>query len=750
MPARREAKSPGRIRGWGISGLLFVLALFVRLLPARTVWLPDRVLFFDADSYYHMRRVFFTLAHFPATLGFDLYINYPEGARPIWTPFFDLGIAASIRPFLARLGERDIELAASWVPPVIGALGILALHRILRGRFGGGVAALAAGILAVLPAHVWYSQVGFVDHHCAVATMALALLAAGLRFIEGKRLAAAGLGSALGLSLLLWPGMLLHVAIIESAIAGTIVFSVDPRRAIAEARRFAVAQGIAFAWVAPLGLTSQWPQWSDASPVVLSHFQPWLFATIGGAALGASWVWTRWPTTSARRVSRVMSGCGLALAAVASSLALWPGLFAGFVESWQWIARSDAFQHLVGESRPLLVDGEDRFHLAPGVNNLSAFLLVAPIAIAFGVRTAWRSPRPGVLATLLAFATVTLLAALLQRRFANTASIGIALLFAFSLRAVHDAVRRRTSHTTWRALCAGGLGLATLAALAPGLLGYAPDVATWLDRRGGVALQGQRYEWYALYDTALWLRENTPTTEGWLDPDRAPAYGVVGAWDVGHVVQYVGRRPTSTNNFGDDIGARNFLLVQDYFQGDEASGVEILERLGARYVVVPYYWEFLATRPGPDSMYHALYDHQRTGTIDAEGDSTAIPVLSHHRLVYQHSRTTQGTANRPPFKVFEVVPGARVIGRSTAGATIRASIDVWPRGGRTFAYAVQTIARADGRYVLVLPYPSGVERGAVTTGPSYQLTCGARSAPLFVNAVAVQRGRTVRGPEICR
>lgn len=744
--ARREAANDLRLRGWGISGAWFALALLVRLLPGRTVWLPDRVLFFDADAYYHMRRVFYTLAHFPATLGFDLYINYPEGARPIWTPLFDLGIAAALWPFVGGLGERDIEVAASWVPPLVGALGVLTLHRILRGRFGGGVAALAAGILAVLPAHVWYSQVGFVDHHCAVATMALVLLAAGLRFVEGKRFAVTGLGTALGLSLLLWPGMLLHVAIIESAIAGAIVTTADPRRAIADARRLAIAQGIALAWVAPPGLTSQWPQWSAASPVVLSHFQPWLFATTGATALAAAWIWSRWPKTALRPVSRLTSGSALAVGAVAASLALWPGLFAGFVESWQWISRSDAFQHLVGESRPLLVDGEDRFHLAPGVNNLSAFLLVAPIAIGFAVRAAWRSPRPAVLGMLLAFATVPLLAALLQRRFANTASIGLALLFALSLRALDDTVRRRTSQRRWRALGVAALGLATLGALAPGLLGYASDVATWLQGRGGVALQGQRYEWYALYDTSLWLRENTPPTEGWLDPERAPAYGIVGAWDVGHVIEYVGRRPTATDGFGDDIGVRNFLLVQDYFQGDEAGGVEILERLGARYVVVPHYWEFLATRPGPRSMYRALYDHDLAGPSE---DADAIPVLAHHRLVFQHSRTARGSAARPPFKVFELVPGANVVGRTTPGATLEASLDIEPQGGRAFVYRASADADAEGRYRFGLPYASGGGQPAVRTGVAYRIACGDRAVSLRVGEAAVSQGRTLRGPDPC-
>ncbi len=738
-----------------MSGLLFALALFVRLLPARYVWLPDRVLFFDADSFYHMRRIFYTLAHFPATLDFDLYINYPEGARPIWTPAFDLLIAASIWPFQSGLSERAIEVWASWVPPLIGGLGVVALHRVTRRRFGDGVAALAACVLALLPAHAWYSQVGYVDHHCAVALMAIGLLAAGFRFIEGQRFAVAGLGVALGLSLLLWPGMLLDVAIVSLVVAGAVVSRGERAQAIEGARRFAGAQFIALACVAPAGLMSQWPQWSDASPVVLSHFQPWLFATTGGAALGARWIWTRWPRTGAFPSRRIVSALALGIAAAAVSTALWPGLFAGFVESWQWIARTDSFQHLVGESRPLLLDGDGHFNLLPGTNNLSAFLLVAPVALAFGVRAAFRSPRPAVLALVLAFAAVFIAAALLQRRFAGSAAIGVALLFALSVRALYDVVRRRTTNTRLRAISATLLGAATIGALAPGLLGFRPEIEALFDRRGGVALQGQRYEWYALYDTARWLRDETPATAGWLDDDGAPAYGVVGAWDVGHMIEYVGRRPTSTNNFGDDIGAGNFLLVQDYFGGDERGGVAILERLGARYVVVPHYSEFLATAPGTRSIYRALYDHDGAGWTEeaaefaTTGESLEVPALAHHRLVYQHVRTAQGAAERPPYKVFEVVDGARVVGRTTPAATIRAELDVRPSGGRAFEYVATAVADSTGRYEFVLPYASGIERAAVRTGETYRLACGESSLPLPVGEAAVRQGRTLRGPDPC-
>jgi len=152
-------------------------------------------------------------------------------------------------------------------------------------------------------------------------------------------------------------------------------------------------------------------------------------------------------------------------------------------------------------------------------------------------------------------------------------------------------------------------------------------------------------------------------------------------------------------------------------------------------------------------MYRALYDLDRAGGVVEAGDRSEaaepVAVLARHRLVHQHGRTAQGRATRPPFKVFEFVPGAQVLGRTTPGATIEASLDVEPRGGSAFVYRVVADADADGRYRFVLPYATGAGRSAVQTGVAYRLACGDRATSLRVGEAAVTRGRTLRGPDPC-
>ena len=70
------------------------------------------------------------------------------------------------------------ETVAVWIPPLLGAATVVATYFLCRRAFGGPVGVIAAASLCVMPAHVHYSQIGFVDHHAAVAFLTTLLFAA--------------------------------------------------------------------------------------------------------------------------------------------------------------------------------------------------------------------------------------------------------------------------------------------------------------------------------------------------------------------------------------------------------------------------------------------------------------------------------------------------------------------------------------------------------------------------------------------
>jgi len=178
---RRKLPPLGDLARWL---LLFGAALAVRSLRFGLVVTPNGVRFpSGADELYHMRRIWFTAANFPASLDFDRYMNHPQGAAPIWTPFFDWTIAAVCRLLAGGGDQAAVERVAIWAPPLLGALAVLAGAWLARRTFSPAAGWVTGAWLALLPAHASYGSLGEIDHHVAVGLLVLGLVAAAMRLV---------------------------------------------------------------------------------------------------------------------------------------------------------------------------------------------------------------------------------------------------------------------------------------------------------------------------------------------------------------------------------------------------------------------------------------------------------------------------------------------------------------------------------------------------------------------------------------
>jgi asparagine N-glycosylation enzyme membrane subunit Stt3 len=491
--------------------------------------------------------------------------------------------------------------------------------------------------------------------------------------------------------------------------------------------------------------------------VVLSDFQPWLFGSATVLAAGCAGAWRVWPPSGATRGARAASVFGLGVVILLAGGLLFPALAMGGAEAWGWLARTDHFQGLVAESQPLFM-ARGEISLMAAAANLSIFLFAMPIALVAGVVAARRRAHPEALLLLLGWTFVVCLAAVMQRRFANSASVVVALALAVSVVALYDRLVGRGSATSARRMAAGALAaLICGAALLPVWVIYAPFLQHYTSEHGRVVLRGDHYNRYAMMETAAWLGRHTPPTRGWLDASVQPEYAILAPWVMGHVIEYVARRPTTTNNFGDDIGSGNFLSAQAYYAADEARASELLDRLDVRYVVVPFRVGFLAERPPPASMYHALFGHDGARfTPRGAAPGKAVPALERHRLIFEFSRTNRDEGRRPTYKVFEYVRGARLRGRSSPGAEIHAELSLETREGRSFVYSARATVAGSGRFVLRVPYASGIQAGAVTSADHYVVRCESEPAEIrpparevFVDESDVVRGKLVRVPDPC-
>jgi dolichyl-diphosphooligosaccharide--protein glycosyltransferase len=203
--------------------VILLAGLIVRLFTYPQVIENDRIVFLETDSYYHMWRVFSYIDTFPKTFSFDGFINYPYGTIIGWPPLFDQSIA--FISIIGGFGNPDtflVELYGVFFPVFLGVFSIISVYYIAKQIFNERIAILSSLLLAVIPAHVQISFLGFTDHHIAEV---LLLVAAYLFFIKslnnGSLKSAIISGILIGISFLTWlgapifAGILLIYAIIQ-------------------------------------------------------------------------------------------------------------------------------------------------------------------------------------------------------------------------------------------------------------------------------------------------------------------------------------------------------------------------------------------------------------------------------------------------------------------------------------------------------------------------------------------------------
>ncbi len=737
----------------GLALLLSALAIALRALTWPAVFTAEGIRLVGPDAHYHLRRILWSVESFPAVLSRDAYVAFPNGGELIWTPAFDWAIAALARAAIGTGDPAGVEGLAVWVPAILGGATVGLVFLTGQRAFGRRVGLLAGIVLCVLPPHVWYSQLGFVDHHAAVAFATAGLIAATLAAFAASPAGRPGpwvaLGCVMGGCLLLWPGSLLQVGIVQLAILARIVSGHSETVASDNAAGAAFAHGAAFLLVAPFAVTAfahGESTWGDLSPVVLSGFQPlWLglpALAFGGCALA----WRAGIAGASPRARTLAVGAALGLPFLVA-LAL-PPVRAGVAAAWIWFFRAEAFQAVVAESLPLLSDGQS-FTLQRAHTALTPLVYALPLLLAALATTARRRTAHRTIAL---FCLVLSAATLAQYRFANSFSVAWALTIACGLDlAWRTAARLRFASRAGLALAASMAGIALLAPIARS---HARALGTAQRFLAGETTRAHEQVAHhtSLIDAARWLGDHSPPTRGWLSSDEMPRYGVLTAWGDGHVTRYVARRPVVQDNFGDDVGAAGFAAAERYFAaGSEAEALRVASKFRIRYVLVREAGSGHAPAPYESRSMLARLHRLRgsAGSLRPGGHLDApifAPALARHRLVYESEYGPSDEAGGR-FKLYEIVKGAAIEGRAAPGELVEARLILSGEPGR-FEYRAHSRAGPDGRYQLHLPYPTQPFEGQFAPVGSYAIESLGRVAPFSVDEQAVRSGQTLEGPDL--
>jgi hypothetical protein len=390
------------------AGLLFVLAahIAIRLRPAQAVLSSDerRPLFAGADSFHHARRTELSFEHFPSLAYYDRFMFHPEGAIAQWSLGFDYPVAALLRGFTTHWDE-----AVWWLPFVTLALSLcalLAFYAQVQRQCPSWAAQLLALAFALNLAFVRVSTPAEYDHH-VVETLCVVLLMA----LPGVSARPAGAQVALGLALAwtLWTSTLL--AFVMGAffaiylVATQLRWAPPPRRFAAFAGPFLLAS-LSFVTLES-SARSDYFALPTLSFTHLALIALPVVALLVAERVPARWLWT---------VAAVLAVAFVALRPAAMAWVL------------SFASGGDAVLGNVNEARPLLREGDGY-----SVHHAHAFFGVALVLFPFAAVRRFRDGRSsGTTRVVVLFASLLVVLAFVQKRFAHLAVPGFVLLLGFS------------------------------------------------------------------------------------------------------------------------------------------------------------------------------------------------------------------------------------------------------------------------------------------------------------------------------
>ncbi|MDQ1261703.1 MAG: dolichyl-phosphooligosaccharide-protein glycotransferase [Euryarchaeota archaeon] len=720
---------------------VLILGLLLRLFAGRNSLTENGIVLPGYDEYYHMRRILFTATHFPDTLWFDSYLDYPRGLEITWPPLFDQ-ISAALCVALGQHDKAGIELTASFVPVIIGLIAIVVVYYIVRELFDHKVALLAAFMTALAPYYLLYTMFAALDHHCLEVLFPLIILLFMIMAIirkEKRYLYTFASGVAMAALAYTWQGADIYLAIFLLYAVVQMTLDLKEGKSSKETATMLLSSfAIAFILVLPFGNT------------------PWLSASfhgIGTIIIALCIMFVLAHITAKRKISwKVFPLSILIISALFVMLSELAGGFFGvgaMIQSGVEYIWGGEMIGKIGEAEPLIYDAETFYQVAFSMLGLNLLFSLGGMAASLICIRRSTGPKRQGQTMLLLWIAATLILTLGQSRFLYISTISMALLISIFLFFLLDMIDKRCKEGERSASSRSSRTLAVFLFLLF-VLPTAWDAASFAES-SPPAVAG---DWQ---ESLAWLKENSNTTSFFDAPQEVAEYSVMSWWDYGNWVLYLAQRPVVANNFQAGVAdAAKFYLSEN-----EEEATAVLDARGSRYILADYrliYGKFAALTTWADEDLSSYIRAEDYGT-----EYVAIPLerllnttlgrlylfdgsgTGRFRLIYESKTFLGESPAKSEVKIFEYVPGALIKVRAGPDQKVGALLNMTSNQRRDFIYLNEGTLNGDS-FEIRVPYSTDGRHGCHATSPYLVFSgneAGAKVKNLDVSEEDVIKGRTI-------
>ena len=719
-----------------------LFGFLLRLFAGRSSLTEKGILLPGYDEYYHMRRILYTVNHFPNTLWFDSYLNYPHGLFITWPPLFDQ-ISAALCIVLGQHTKEGVEMISSFVPIFTGILAIVVVYYLVRELFDHRVALMASFLTALAPNYILNTMFAATDHHCLEVLLQLTTILFIIMAIcrnEKRYLFACAAGVAMAALAYTWQGADLYLGIflVYAFIRMTLDLK-EGRPSTDTATMLLIAFGLALVLVLPF--------WNT----------PWLspsFLGIAAMLVALSIMFGLSYIMQERKISWTTFPLSILVLAVVFALStrVFGGLFGlgALIQYGLDLIWGGGMIGKISEAEPLVYDAKTFYEVV--FSPLGLNLLISLAGIAASIIYIQRSDggkRQGQL-LLLVWAVYTILLTFGQARFLYLSMIAMGVLISIFFFWAKDLVDKKLAARTQKAP-KGWAIILLLLVISPTLT----DAVNTVYYAGGTppAVSG---DWQ---QSLIWLKDNSNTTSYYELPEKAPEYSVMSWWDYGNWITYLAERPVVANNF--QAGVED--AAKFYLSESEENATAVLDARGAKYILADFdlvYGKLPALTSWANvdiNSYMIMKDEgsQIAATPQQRLFNTTLGRLyffdgagtGHFRLIHESS-TFLGSGDSPSkskVKIFEYVPGAIIRVQAGPDQKVGALLNMTSNQGRPFNY-VNEATPMGGAFEIRVPYSTENRYETHAVSPYLVFSGnenGVKMMNLNVSEEDVLKGRTI-------